>query len=398
MIPRDLEATLRRRAAQNPVVTLTGPRQSGKTTLCRAAFPDKRYVNLERPDVRESALADPRQFLASLGDGAVLDEVQRVPELFSYLQVLVDEDPRPGAWILTSSQNLGLLASVSQSLAGRTALLNLLPLGWNEVERFEQPPADLWTAVFTGGYPRIHDQDVEPDEWLADYVRTYVERDVRQLLQVGDLGRFQDFVRHCAARSGQLLNLSALGGDCGVSHHTARSWLGVLEASCLAFRLPPLHRNLRKRLTRSRKLYLADTGLLCWLLGIREVQQLVRHPLRGAVFETWVVCEIVKRRTHAGLTTDPAGDLRFYRDQSGFEIDVVLEQPGRLLLGECKSGMTVAGDALAGLQRMEALLRERDPEQAEVALRLLYGGEQAYRREGVDVVPWREVATAEWGV
>ena len=397
MIHRDAESLVLRRAQSLPVVTITGPRQAGKTTLCRRVFSDKPYVSLEAPDERARAQADPREFLRSFPEGAVLDEVQRVPELLSYLQGIVDEHNRPGEWVLTGSSNFALLASVSQSLAGRTALVNLLPLSWAEIERFDRQPADLTQAMVTGGFPRIHEQRLTPNEWISDYVSTYLERDVRQLIQVADLARFQDFIRHCAARSGQLLNLSALGADCGISHHTAKSWLGVLEASFLVFQLPPVHRNLRKRLTRTRKLYFGDTGLLCWLLGIERPDQLTRHPLRGAIFETWVVSEIVKARTHAGLTTNGAGGLRFYRDQAGLEVDVVLENPGKILAVECKAGTTIASDALNGLRRFSELINKRDPEHPEVSSRLVYGGDEGYVREGVELIPWRSLGQSDWG-
>ncbi len=273
MIDRDLAPRLLQAARRFPAVTLTGPRQSGKSTLCGAVFPNLAYANLEAPDVRAFAVADPRAFLAQYPDGAVVDEVQRAPDLPSYLQELIDSDPRPGRFILTGSRNLALLRTVSQSLAGRTAVLHLLPLANNEVRRFESHPATLEDALFTGGYPAILDRRIHPSDWLAGYVATYLERDARAVGNITDLEVFQRFVELCAGRTAQLLNYSSLAADCGVSQPTAKAWLNVLEASFLVFRLRPFHANLRKRLVKTPKLHFHDPGLACWLLGIRSAER-----------------------------------------------------------------------------------------------------------------------------
>jgi hypothetical protein len=392
MVPRALTPRLRASAGKFPVVTVTGPRQSGKTTLCRAVFPDKAYVSLEAPDVREYARTDPRGFLGDHVSGAILDEIQRVPELLSYLQVEVDARPTPGRFVLTGSANLALIGSVSQSLAGRTALLHLLPLSWSEVGHFPRRPDDLWTALWTGGYPAIYDRDLDPTEWLASYVATYVERDVRQILNVGDLAAFQTFVRLCAGRSAQLLNLSALAADGGVTHVTARSWISVLEASFVAFRLPPYHANLTTRLVKTPKLHFYDSGLLCYLLGIRRPEQLREHPLRGAVFETWVVDEVAKSRLHAGVS----GGLAFFRDRKGREVDLLVEDSGALTAVETKSGQTVNDDFFAGLAAFADLVESGRRRGTSLRRVLVYGGAARQQRSRGTVLPWASVDRYDW--
>lgn len=391
MVPRTLEPKLLALARRFPAVTVTGPRQSGKTTLCRAAFPDKPYVSLEAPDVRQYATEDPRGFLRDHRAGAILDEVQRAPELLSYLQPLLDERPAPGHFVLTGSANLGLLQSVSQSLAGRTALLNLLPLSLEEVRQFPEGPGDLFDLLWHGGYPAIFDRHLDPTDWLSSYVGTYVERDVRQILNVGDLLAFQIFLRLCAGRSAQLLNLSALGADAGVTHATARAWISVLEASFVAYRLPPFHSNLGKRLVKTPKLHLHDSGLLCFLLGIRSPDQLREHPLRGPIFETWVASEVLKARLHRGL---PAG-MSFYRDRKGAEVDIVVETGRSIVAVETKSARTVVPDFFAGLDTMTAVIGS---ERRGRRLRrvVVYGGEERQQRTGVTVLPWSMVDRYDW--
>ena len=251
MIERDLAQELIRAARQFPSITLTGPRQSGKTTLCRAVFSDHPYTTLEAPDIRALATEDPRGFLAQFPTGAIIDEVQRVPDLLSYLQGIIDADPEPGRWVLTGSQNLSLLESVSQSLAGRTAVHHLLPLSRSEIVRFDLYPKSLEESLFAGAFPRIFDRDLDPTDWLRSYVATYIERDVRTISNVGDLPTFQRFVELCAGRTAQLVNYSSLADDCGVSQPTAKTWLGILETGFLTFRLPAFHANLRKRLNKS---------------------------------------------------------------------------------------------------------------------------------------------------
>ncbi len=391
MIHRTLHDLALLRARRNPVVVITGPRQSGKTTLCRMAFGDRPYASLEPPDVREFATSDPRGFLAQFPDGAVLDEVQRAPQLLSYLQEIVDRRRRNGLFILTGSQHFGLLEAVSQSLAGRSAVLHLLPLALEELRRFRHPSRDLFSTLFKGSYPRIHEQRLPPSEWLADYVATYVERDVRQVLNVGDLTTFQTFLRICAGRSGQLVNLSGLAADCGVSHNTARAWLSVLETGFIVFRLPPMHRNLGKRLIKSPKLHFFDSGLLCYLLGIRSADQLRQHPLRGAVFESWVASEIYKARVHRGA----APDLYFYRDRKGSEVDLFVDSGTRVWAVEVKSGATVSKDFMKPVLSLTELLAAAS-EPTTVESLVVYGGDQPQTRGAVRVVPWARLDGLEW--
>lgn len=390
MLPRALTPTLQRLAEGFPVVAVTGPRQSGKTTLVRHLFADKPYVSLEDPQERAFAHEDPHGFLARFAQGAVFDEAQRWPDLFSHLQGMVDADRAPGRFVLTGSQQFGLLSGVTQSLAGRVGMTRLLPLATAELPAAELAGRSLDALMLRGMYPALHAQQLHAADWHASYVGTYVERDVRQVLNVRNLSTFQRFLRLCAARSGQLLNISALAGEAGISDHSARAWLSVLEASDIVYLLPPYHRNFGKRLVKSPKLHFVDIGLACWLLGIRDETTLGLHPLRGALFETWVAGEFLKARLNRGLPPD----LHFWRDNNGLEADLVFEVSGRLQPVEIKSGATVTADYIRAGQRAARFAGSEA-----LPPWLVHGGDDAYERSGVRVIGWRglhEVLAGAW--
>ena len=346
MIQRDLAPQLKALHRQYPVVTVTGPRQSGKTTLVKTAFPAWTYVSLEAPDIREYALRDPRGFIEAYPERVILDEVQRAPDLFSYIQTHVDAMGKEGVYVLTGSFNFGLMEGISQSLAGRVAVLELLPLSCTEMTRAGVLPDSIEELMIAGGYPRIYDRGLAPQQWHANYVTTYLERDVRAVKAVSDLSVFQRFLKMCAARSGQILNLSSLGDDCGVTHNTARSWLSILEASYIVYLLKPHYKNFNKRLIKSPKIYFYDSGLLSYLIGISDPDALLTHASRGQVFETWVISELLKGRFNRGMRDN----IYFWRDNTGHEIDCIVDQGNRLLPIEIKSGKTVSDDFFKGLR------------------------------------------------
>ncbi len=381
MIQRDIEKTVLRYAEQYPVVTITGPRQSGKTTLCRMAFPEKPYSSLENPDERDFASRDPRGFLSRFSEGAVLDEIQRSPDLLSYIQGIVDEAQIPGQFIITGSQNFELLDTVSQSLAGRTAIVKLLPFSLSEIRKFKSPLPSMDETIYSGSYPRIYDQELDPTEALSFYFSTYVERDLRLLINVRDLTRFENFLKLCATRCGQLINLSSLGNDCGVNHNTIKNWLSILEASFLIKLLPPFHRNLGKRLIKTPKLYFVDSGLAAYLLGIQKVEHVAAHPMRGALFENLVVSELMKNRFNRGKVDN----LYFLRDRKGNEVDVLLDYGPYIDLVEIKSGQTLTGDFFTGIEHFRKLYGETRN------CFLIYGGKQSRTQENVDAVPWKNI-------
>jgi predicted AAA+ superfamily ATPase len=396
MIRRFLHARLTHLAARYPVVVLSGPRQAGKTTLCRAAFPDYPYISLETPDHRAFAMEDPRGFLKQFPDGVILDEVQRNPDLLSYIQTQVDSTARPGQFILTGSQNLLLSEKISQSLAGRSAILNLLPFAKRELfaepawhpDSFPESDLEsanshsLWSIVHSGFYPRIHDQQLDAHEWLASYFQTYVERDVRLLINIGDLETYGRFLRLCAGRAGQLLNYSALAADAGISHMTAKRWLSILQSSYIIALVVPHHENFNKRLVKSPKLYFLDTGLLTYLLGIRQSHEIAFHRHKGAIFENFVFVEMYKSFVNSGLRPD----LYFWRDRKNHEIDFLLLREDKVIPIEVKAGETISRDQFTGLQYFYHLTGDRCLHPT-----LIYAGDENYQREGIRVMSWRQL-------
>ncbi len=379
MIARVIEKILRERAQQYPVITVTGPRQSGKTTLCRYVFKDKQYVNLEAPDIRRFAIEDPRGFLAYYGTNVILDEIQRVPELLSYIQTIVDENQEPGQFILTGSSHFGISHSISQSLAGRTAIVTLLPFSYEEIEHVASSGID--TLLYTGYYPRIYDRKLNPTQALRDYVATYVERDLRQMAAVKDLYIFEKFLRLCAGRVGQILNMQSLANDVGVSHTTIRAWISILEASYIVFLLQPWYKNVSKRLVKSPKLYFYDVGLASYLLGIENEKQMQRDPLRGSLFENMVIAEIIKYR----YNRDKRGNVYFYRDSKGTEIDVLYEQGSQVFPIEIKAGATVVDEFFKNITEFSRYFRCKQSA-------IIYGGDRVQTRTIGKVVPFKNIS------
>jgi len=381
MLKRNAAHVLHEKAKHYPIVAITGPRQAGKSTLAKLLFPEKPYFSLEDLDQRRFAIEDPRGFLAQFPDGAILDEIQHCPNLFSYLQTLVDSQPKNILFVLTGSQQFGLTAKITQSLAGRVGFVQLLPFTLSELMKGDYIPLSVEKMLFKGFYPPIYDRKIPPQSWYSDYVMTYVERDVRQLTNVQDLRIFHRFLQMCAARTGQLLNLSSLASDCGITHNTAKAWLSVLEASYILFLLPPHYRNYNKRLVKSPKLYFYDTGLACLLAGIQHAEQLTMHSMRGALFETWVVSELIKNRFNQGLLSN----LYFWRDSQGHEIDILLEEGEQLIPVEVKAGQTIADDYFAGIHYWQT-----HSEQKQRAW-LVYGGKQSQKRGKIEVIGWQDI-------
>lgn len=386
MIPRHVAPRLLKLLKGFPIVTVTGPRQSGKTTLVRLLLADKPYVTLEAPAQREFARSQPADFLRQFSLGAVIDEAQNAPELLSEMQGVVDASGAMGQFVLTGSHNLSLLSSVTQSLAGRTALVELLPLSIAELRDSNLLATDYPHQMVKGFYPALYDRSLDPHEWLQSYLVTYAERDARGLAAIQDLSAFQRFLKLTAARTGQLLNMQSLASDAGVSDKTAKHWLSILETCYLVHFVRPHFANFGKRLTKSPKLYVTDVGLACALLGIETASQVQNHPLRGALFETMVVNEFLKNRCNAG-TRAP---LYFWRDNIGTEVDLILERGNELAAVEIKSGITVASDAFSHLKKWQKYALERGNFSA-IYPGLVYGGSTRFTREGVDVMPWNSL-------
>lgn len=335
-IPRQISPTLEYLMSKFPVVTLTGPRQSGKSTLLKHLFPDFTYISLENSDIRELALSDPKNFIKKYSYHVILDEIQRAPQILSYLQTHVDNENKTGMYVLAGSQSFLLMQGISQSLAGRTALLTLLPFSRKELHLVNQLPESIDQQIFKGSYPRLYNMDIEPTLYYPSYIQTYVERDVRDILNVKDLNKFIKFIKLCAGRIGQILNLSSLANETGISVPTANGWLSVLEASYICYKLQPYFRNFNKRIIKSPKLYFYDTGLACNLLGINDYRQIEDFYMRGALFENLVINQFIKDDFNEGK--DP--DISYWRDSTGNEIDLITIKGLNVQAYEIKSGAT----------------------------------------------------------
>lgn len=372
-IKRDIEAEILEMSHQYPAVIITGPRQSGKTTTARYLFPHLPYISLENPDQRTLSLEDPRAFLNQFQKGAILDEIQRVPELLSYLQQILDEREDDKVFILTGSNQFSLLNNITQSLAGRVAILKMLPLTINEISNSSTTNARL----LNGFYPAIFSKKLNPTKFYRNYYETYLERDLRLLIKIKELSLFQKFIRLCAGRIGNVFNASALSSEVGVSVKTIQEWISILETSFIAFRLPPLYENISKRLIKSPKLYFYDTGLVTYLLGIENENQVYRDPSRGALFENLIITEVMKQRLNRGL--DP--NLFFYLDSNHFEIDLVYKKGTDLYPFEIKSAQTYHTNFLKGLKAFKKIFDNRIPKQF-----LVYDGETEMNIQGTQLL------------
>ena len=381
MIKRTLTKKILSLAQNFQVVTLTGPRQSGKTTLVKVAFPALPYISLEEPDIRQIALADPRGFLSNYPSGAILDEVQHTPELFSYIQSLVDGDSGI-QFILTGSSNFLLMEKISQTLAGRTAILHLLPFSIAELPP-KVPALEHWESlIFKGLYPRIYDRDLAPTDFYPSYIQTYVEKDVRLMKNIGDINSFIRFIQLCAGRTGQLLNYAGLASDAGISPNTAKAWLSILESSYIVYRLQPFHRNFNKRLIKSPKLYFYDTGVACSLLGIRDEDQVGLHYLKGALFENFIINEFIKTNIHRGERPQ----AYFWQDSQGKEIDCLLVEGEKALPIEIKSGKTIDNSYFSNLKYWRNLA-EMPKDYGYV----VYGGEKTLKTSIGSFISWKHL-------
>jgi hypothetical protein len=379
MIIRVAQSRVLQLSKQFKVIAVTGPRQSGKTTLVKSLFPSHAYVSLENSDTRQFAIEDPRGFLASCGDAAILDEIQRTPDLFSYLQEIVDNSKQKGKYILTGSNNFLLQQNISQSLSGRVGYMNLLPFSISELKSGGFNVDDDNQLLFNGFYPPIYDQEINSADWCRNYLRTYVERDVRQIKNITDLIIFERFLRLCAGRVGQELNMSAMANETGIDMKTIQSWIGVLENSFVIYLLRPYYQNFNKTIVKRPKFYFYDTGLVCSLLGIASQDQLLQHYVRGSLFENMIIAEMIKNRSHLGENIN----LYYWRDKTGHEIDIVIDDAGKLLPIEIKSGKTINSDYFKNLIYWNRLSK------AEKGI-VIYGGDQHQKRSnGMEVVSWK---------
>lgn len=382
MIYRLLQDKIVQSAQQMPVITITGPRQSGKTTLSRYIFPNYTYINLELPNNRNFAIDDPQGFFKLYTGNLILDEVQRAPSLLSYIQGIVDERKQNGQFILTESENLLLSEKVNQSLAGRTSIFTLLPLSLEELSKLPSSNTNYLPYLYQGFYPRLYTDPVIATEWLGDYIQTYLERDIRQLINIKYLTQFQTFLKLCAGHVGQIINYTSFSKAVGVSDKTIREWLSILEATYIVYILPPYHNNFKKRLIKSPKLYFYDTGLACTLLGISEPNILALHPLKGSLFENFIITELMKMYLNRRLRTQ----FYFWRENNGLEVDCLIEYKGRLFPIEIKSTQTFTSFPTGNLKKLTELIGNNIAEPY-----IIYGGEHDYNNQGIKVLSWKNL-------
>lgn len=382
MLSRLLTNPVREAVKVFPIIGIVGPRQSGKTTLAKQLFPNYEYVNLEQLDTRRFASEDPRGFLNRFNNKVILDEVQRAPDLFSYLQAHVDNQKVNGQFILTGSQHFLMMASITQTLAGRIGLFNLYPLSYEELKKAGVQENDALSQILKGGYPRLYDQPVSPSLWLSSYIQTYLDRDVSLLSQIDNLSAFEKFVHLAAGRTGQLLNLSSLGSEVGVTHNTIKSWVSLLKTSGIIFLLQPYYANISKRLNKTPKVYFIDTGLACHLLGINTKEQLLTHPLYGSLFETFIVSEFMKFYANRGIDQN----MYFWRDQQGTEADILTIDGNNASLYEIKSAQTIPADAFAKLELIEKVIPQKS------SLNLIYGGDDTQARTKGHTISWKSLS------
>jgi predicted AAA+ superfamily ATPase len=382
LISRDIVSAIRRISPKYPILALTGPRQSGKTTLLKNLFPDYRYISLENPDNRNFAESDPNGFLKEFNTHVIFDEVQRVPELFSYIQNIVDDrSSEMGVFVLSGSQNFHLMHSITQSLAGRVAIFKLFPFDMKELNKAGLLGENYLNSLIKGYYPAIYDRDIPSKVFYSNYIETYINRDISELVAIRDLRIFQNFLALCATRAGQLLNLNALANECGISQPTAKAWLSALEQSFITFQLYPYHKNFNKRIVKTPKLYFYDTGLLCHLLKINKTETLLTHPIKGALFENMMIAEYVKQMHHQNNPED----LWFWRDASGNEIDLIVDKGDQMDIIEFKASQTIKTQMFGGLIKFEEISQIKNLNKS-----LVYGGDTSQKRSAGNLVSWRE--------
>jgi uncharacterized protein len=382
LISREIVSAIKKITPKYPILALTGPRQSGKTTLLKSLFPDYRYVSLENPDNRNFAESDPNGFFKEFHSRVIFDEVQRVPELFSYIQNIVDDrSGEMGIYVLSGSQNFHLMHSITQSLAGRVAIFKLFPFDLKELKNVGLMGEDYLNSIIKGFYPAIYDRDIPSKVFYSNYIETYINRDISELIAIRDLRIFQNFLALCATRAGQLLNLNALANECGISQPTAKTWLSALEQSFIIFQLYPYHKNFNKRVVKTPKLYFYDTGLLCHLLKISKTESLLTNPIKGALFENMMIAEYVKQMHHQNNTQD----LWFWRDAAGNEIDLLVDKGDQIDIIEFKASQTIKTQMFDGLAKFEEISQIKNLNKS-----LVYGGTTSQKRSAGNLVSWME--------